>query len=111
MPINPTQSLTPTIKTPTTVPFPDRPKPVKGQPASNAYSPQLGAAAGKSITVETCSETIKRKLPLDLFSVRSDDRADGLSMIHDQSGQPVVFSVGSDHVCHQMFSLVTTSLT
>ena len=92
-----TQSLTPSIKTPTDVPFPKRP-PISKEGSENKYSPQLGTEAHQKITVETCSEVLKRKFPLDLFSIRQDNRADGLAIIHDKGGQPVVFSIGSDHV-------------
>lgn len=98
------ESLTPPVILSTDLPFPARPPlPADlsiGTAVSNTYNAAYGAELGQTITVETCSELTQHRFPLDVFSARdnNDGRDERLAVLTDKRNQPMVFSVGSDHV-------------
>ena len=83
-------SLTPIIEVPTEVPFP-----VLGQTADADGNTQtiIQSSDTAKITLNVCSEFVQHTAPVSTFG-----SGQILRLAHDLSGQPIVFSLGTDGV-------------
>ncbi|KAK6543469.1 hypothetical protein TWF694_000215 [Orbilia ellipsospora] len=102
---NPAAQLTPAQHFPTKVPFPyfEEDKNVKPAPASDEGSSGQGVAVKphptQRVTFNTCSEFMTYRMPGSIFGTEGNH----LKLLNDGKGQPMIFSIGTDHRLYVLY--------